>query len=183
MKPRATNRKDPVQIEEEDNEEANKAAFKVNLKPVTQSFNSWRGVKTFKKTNVDPSAPVPATESSKIASTRETNSPEKLSPFHRLHKTSTVSDIEDKNIPKRRFLKRSKSVNFDSKPQKKKEKFVIQIINFVAIKVLVEEDEEEIKPEPIMEVMEEPRVRTPRKVQNKISANPYRNLCTISNFR
>ena len=183
MKPRATNRKDPVQIEEEENEEANKAAFKVNLKPVTQSRNSWQGVKTFKKTNVDPSAPVPATESSKVASIREKNTPEKLSPFHRLRKTSTVSDIEDKNIPKRRFLKRSKSVNFDSKPQKKKEKFIIQIINFVAIKVLVEEDEEEIKPEPIVEVVEEPRVRTPRKVQNQMSANLHLNFSTITNFR
>ena len=155
-----------MQIEEEDNEEANKAAFKVNLKPVTQSLNSWRGVKTYKKTNVDPSAPVPAPESSKTTSLREKNSPERVSPFHRLRKTSTVSDIEDKNTNKRRFLKRSKSVNFDSKPQKKKETFVIKIINYVAIKVLVEEDEEEIKPEPIAEVVEEPRVRTPRKVPN-----------------
>ena len=71
-------------------------------------------------------------------------------------KMSVIPVLEEEGMQKK--VKRSKSLQ----PQKRTEKYVIKIINFVAIKVLVEEEEELFTEEEVEEI--KPRTRSVRKV-------------------
>jgi len=207
LKPTNRTPKESQQREDDEKlEEMTKGTFKINLKPVAQRFNSWRGKKSFEKSSdSDPktaskkveSEPTPAwkKQKKKSDSPKEENKKEnkKLETMKKedwgeespsclkktetmlittnrnrdgeLPKMSVIPTVEDTSTdygPKvNRQLKRSRSLG--GIPQKRTEKYVIKIINFVAIKVLVEEEEEVFTEEEVEEIKPR-RVRSQRKV-------------------
>ena len=96
----------------------------------------------------------------------DTDSPQSLKKTEKLiirtggnddhRKMSVIPVVEEEGMHKK--VKRSKSLQ----PQKRIEKYVIKTINFVAIKVLVEEEEEVFTEEEVEEI--KPRSRSVRKV-------------------
>jgi len=190
--------------EDEKQEDLSKGTFKINLRPVAQRFNSWRGKKTFekspdsnpatasKKTEPDPTpawkkqkkkagdaqSRTNSTETKKKDNWQEESPacPKKTETMlittnrnrdGELPKMSVIPTVEDtSNEPKGMHkLKRSRSLG--GIPQKRTEKYVIKIINFVAIKVLVEEEEEVFTEEEVEEI-------TPRRDPSQRKVSPER---------
>ena len=149
-------------IQDEKKEETNEALNKVKLKPVASIvLNGWRGLKSWKKTEKEPASPEVKQQTTKetedkIKNTDSKESKTKIKRSYSVNFGKTPKTPETVTEEKKNPLKRSNSITVESKPKKRTEKYVIKIINFVAIKVIVEEEEEE---QPL------PRVRSIRKVE------------------